>query len=364
MQYVIVGAGPAGVTAAETLRKTDPAGDVVLLGGEPEPPYSRMAIPYYLAGDIEEKGTHIRQTGGHYDDLGIRYVQGTVEGVSAADNRLTLKGGDTLAYDRLLVATGSSATYPPAPGFDRPAVHHCWTLEDARGIIGLAKPGAKVVMLGVGFVACIIMQALVKRGVELTVVAGPSGRMVRSMFDLTAGGMIRNWLESKGVRVVVGTRVAEIKDGPSVALDSGEWRLPFVGSRRRHDFLDRGAAYPEEGEMRWASWQEDRLVGLEAADEGFAVLVQRKCAGQQMRINYRTAKDGWIKVELVNQPSTPPKKVLPFDGFGLEGAETLTGDELSRVVQWNGSGDLSGLKEQEVSLRLHLYKAKIFSIAL
>ena len=222
MQYVIVGAGPAGVTAAETLRKTDPAGDVILLGGEPEPPYSRMAIPYYLAGDIEEKGTHIRQTGGHYDDLGIHYVRGTVASISAADGRLTLTDGAGMTYDRLLVATGSSATCPPASGFERPAVHHCWTLEDARGIIGLAKPGAKVVMLGVGFVACIIMQALVKRGVELTVVAGPSGRMVRSMFDLTAGGMIRNWLESKGVRVVVGSRVSEVKDGPAVALDSGE----------------------------------------------------------------------------------------------------------------------------------------------
>ena len=149
-----------------------------------------------------------------------------------------------------------------------------------------------------------------------------------------------------------------------VALGSGEWRLPFVGSRRHHDFLDRGTAYSEEGEMRWASWQEYRLGGLEAPDEGFAVLVERKCAGQQMRINYRTAKDGWIKVELVNPPSTSPKEVLPFDGFGLEGAETLTGDEFSRVVQWNGSGDLSGLKDKDVSLRLHLHKAKIFSIAL
>jgi len=58
MKYVIVGAGPAGVIAAETLRKLDPAGDVLLLGDEPEPPYARMAIPYYLAGDIAEKRHH------------------------------------------------------------------------------------------------------------------------------------------------------------------------------------------------------------------------------------------------------------------------------------------------------------------
>ena len=51
-------------------------------------------------------------------------------------------------------------------------------------------------------------------------------------------------------------------------------------------------------------------------------------------------------------------------GLGLEGAETLTGDEFARVVQWNGSGDLSGLKDKDVSLRLHLHKAKMYSTAL
>ena len=148
-----------------------------------------------------------------------------------------------------------------------------------------------------------------------------------------------------------------------VALDSGEWRLPFIGAQRRHDFKDRGAAYPEEGEMRWACWQEDRLAGLEAEDEGFVVLVQRKCAGRELRINYRTAKDGWLKVELIEQPHTPPREVEAFDGFGLDAAETLTGDELSRAVQWNGSGDLSSLKDRDVSVRIHMYKANIFSIA-
>ena len=149
-----------------------------------------------------------------------------------------------------------------------------------------------------------------------------------------------------------------------IALDSGEWRLPYVVHQRKHDFLDRGATYPEDGELRWASWQEDRLVGLEAPGEGFVVLVQRKCAGEEMRLNYCTERDGWIKVELVNPPVTPPKLVEAFDGFGLDEAETLTGDELSRIVHWKGKSDLSSLKDVEVSVRLHLYKAKVFSTAL
>ena len=125
----------------------------------------------------------------------------------------------------------------------------------------------------------------------------------------------------------------------------------------------RDSAYPEEGELRWATWQEDRLAGYEAEEDGFFIIVQRSCAGQQLKLNYRTAPDGWIKLELVEQPHTPPKPIDPFEGFGLEAAETLTGDELSRVVHWNGSSDLSSLKGREVSVRVHMHKAKIFSIS-
>ena len=60
MTYVIIGAGPAGVTAADTLRKADPGSEIVMIGAEPEPPDSRMAIPYVLTGIIAEEGTYLR----------------------------------------------------------------------------------------------------------------------------------------------------------------------------------------------------------------------------------------------------------------------------------------------------------------
>ncbi len=60
MRHVIIGAGPCGVVAAETLRKEDPDSTIILIGNEPIPPYSRMAIPYFLMKDIDEQGTHLR----------------------------------------------------------------------------------------------------------------------------------------------------------------------------------------------------------------------------------------------------------------------------------------------------------------
>ena len=66
---MIIGAGPAGVVAAETLRKCDPKADIAIIGDEPEPPYSRMAIPYLLVDNIEEPGTYLRDPNKHFKDL-------------------------------------------------------------------------------------------------------------------------------------------------------------------------------------------------------------------------------------------------------------------------------------------------------
>ena len=78
MQYLIIGAGPAGVNAAETLRKLDEEADIRILGDEHEPPYSRMAIPYLLMGNIEEQGTHLRDRADHFTALNIEVAQARV----------------------------------------------------------------------------------------------------------------------------------------------------------------------------------------------------------------------------------------------------------------------------------------------
>ena len=101
MTYVIVGAGPAGVVAAETLKEGDPSCDVLLIGGEPEPPYSRMAIPYYLIDDIEESGTYLRKSSDHFSNKGIEVRQNRVTGVDPSGHTVTLDNGESLTYDRL-----------------------------------------------------------------------------------------------------------------------------------------------------------------------------------------------------------------------------------------------------------------------
>jgi len=222
MHHVIVGAGPAGVVAAETLRRVDPDSTVTLICGEAGPPYARMAIPYVISGKIAEPGTHLRQTPDHFKTLGVTLRHGRVTTVDPAAGRLTLADGDSLAYDRLLIASGSSPARPPVAGLDQPGVYSCWTLDDMREICAAVRPGKRLVLLGAGFVACIIIPSLLERGADVTVVCGSSGRMVRSMMDETAGGMIMRWCRHRGVKVITSGRPKAIAADLTVTLESGE----------------------------------------------------------------------------------------------------------------------------------------------
>lgn len=226
MRHVIIGNGPAGVVAAETLRRADPASEILLAGCENEPPYSRMAIPYLLEGNIDEAGTYLRKRPDHYSSQRISTHEGRVVSVDTEARTLLFKDGSSTTYDRLLIASGSHPVRPPIPGIDRPQTQTCWTLEDAREIAALTKPGSRVLQLGAGFIGCIIMEALAARGVELTVVE-MGDRMVPRMMTPKAGNMIREWVESKGIRVRTSAGVERIDDGAgdaplSVKLSTGE----------------------------------------------------------------------------------------------------------------------------------------------
>ncbi|MDE2417712.1 MAG: NAD(P)/FAD-dependent oxidoreductase [Burkholderiales bacterium] len=221
--HLILGAGPAGVIAAETIRKHAPNDTITIVGDEPEPPYSRMAIPYLLIGNVDERGTYLRKGASHFADLKVNVVRARVQSVQAATKTVALDNGQSMGFDTLLVATGSHPVHPPIPGITAEGVHTCWTLEDARAIQALATKGARVLQLGAGFIGCIIMEALAARGVHLSVVE-MGDRMVPRMMGPTAGGMIRNWCEAKGVQVFTGTKVESITPGKplQVKLSNGK----------------------------------------------------------------------------------------------------------------------------------------------
>ena len=166
-------------------------------------------------------------------------------------------------------------------------------------------------------------------------------------------------------RAYEGGTYGQLYASPNLIAANGTWRLPFRGYQRRHDFLRRGStSYPEDGEFRWACWEPDRLAGIEAKDEGRVTLIERPCSGRELLLNFRTAPDGWIKAEIVQTIHTPPQPVDAHPGFSLAEAEPLSGDSISEAARWQGQTDLSALAGENVGLRFHLYKAKLFSVSI
>lgn len=258
MKHVIVGAGPAGVIAAETLRKLQPDAQVMLVGDEAEPPYSRMALPYYLIDRIDEAGTHLRHGQDHFQHQRIEIVRDRVAGIDSGSKILTLDKGGDLSYDKLLLATGSHPVRPPIEGMDLDGIHACWTLEDGRNIARKANKGSRVVLMGAGFIGCIVLEALAKRGVDLTVIE-MEDRMVPRMMNQTSGNLIKRWCQEQGVKVHTSTKVESIEKGGlmnggglRVNLDNGEILkadvvISATGVKSNIQFLDGSGIETDQG---------------------------------------------------------------------------------------------------------------------
>ncbi len=229
MHHVIVGAGPAGVIAAETIRKKSLHDTITIIGNEPYPAYSRMAIPYFLASEVREDGTYLRHAQDHFSKLEINVVNGTVTSVVPSKKSVALENGSSITYDRLLLATGASAIRPPISGMNSRRVHNCWTLADAHRLLNDVNADERVVLLGAGFIGCIVLQALISMQLQLTVVE-LADRMLARMMDDPGGRIIKTWCETKGVCIKTGCEAKSViekndtlemilADGTTIATD-------------------------------------------------------------------------------------------------------------------------------------------------
>ncbi len=276
-RHVILGAGPAGVIAAETIRKNAPDDDILLIGNEAHPPYARAALPHLLAGESGEAGLLLRKDPDCFVRQRIRLLRGRAEHVSSRTRTVKMADGSEVFFDRLLIATGARPSRPTIAGIDFPGVHACWTLDDARAITALVQPRTRIVLIGGGFIGCILMEALAARGAQLTVVERRD-RILPNMLCKSAGEMVQRWCTRRGVSVrtsaravAIGSRALHDAAPRTVRLSNGEQIavdlvVHATGTRPYIEFLKGSGIRCQQGVVVDASMQTN-VPGIYAAGD-------------------------------------------------------------------------------------------------
>lgn len=229
MRIVIVGNGPAALGAVEAIRERDDACEIIILAPEAVRAYTPCFLAKYVAGTIEIDELALKCDDFHDQHrVDLRCGQ-AVTAVLPEERAVVLEDGTTVAYDRLLLACGARPVIPAAPDLTGDGVCVFGTFTDAEAIRARVGDARSVVVLGSGFVAMEIAEALAETGAAVTVVAR-TDRILRRIFDAEVAAMVEDHMSRHGVRFAKGRELASVeRDGAgairAAVLSDGE-QLP------------------------------------------------------------------------------------------------------------------------------------------
>jgi 3-phenylpropionate/trans-cinnamate dioxygenase ferredoxin reductase subunit len=206
--FVIVGAGLAGATAAETLRGEGFTGRLLLLGEEAERPYERPPLSKtYLRGETDRDSLYLHPDGFYATHDIELHTSTPVRSIHPAARQLELASGERIGYERLLLATGAAPRRLPLPGADLDGIHYLRTRRDAELLAAAAAQAEHVVVVGTGWIGSETAASLRQLGREVTLL-GPDSAPLARVLGLEVAGVYRDRHADHGVRLLLGTRVA------------------------------------------------------------------------------------------------------------------------------------------------------------
>ena len=209
---VIVG---GGVTAARVVRAYREAGgdaSLTILSADEDPPYNRPPLSKgFLRGELEE-GDAFAESAAAYDELGVDLRLGTtVTGVDAEARTLALAGGGSVAFDRLVLASGSAPRPLGTPGERLPGVHTYRTLANARAVRGEAEGARRALVIGGGFIGMETTASLRRRGLEVTQV-DIGEALYASLRAPALSRSLERLYRERGVDLILGDSIAEFRE--------------------------------------------------------------------------------------------------------------------------------------------------------
>jgi len=223
-RVLIIGAGVAGVAAAEAVRGANPTAEIALISREPGLPYFRLNLTRYLAGEVEANELPLHPEN-WYQEQRIDLLCGREVSSLALDARsVELPDGDTQPFDALVVTVGAHPFVPPIPGSQREGVMAFRTSEDADQILAAAKQGAKIVCIGGGILGLETAGALARQGAGVSLLEG-HGWLLPRQLSQAAGETLERHVEHAGIKLHQRARTDEILGDErvrAVSLQSGE----------------------------------------------------------------------------------------------------------------------------------------------
>ena len=213
-KVLILGAGIAGLTAAEEARRQSPEVEITLISREKTLPYYRLNLTRFLAGEVAEEDLVIQHPD-WFDAQKIEYLAGEAQAIDRDARKVTLRDGKQLDYDKLILANGAHPFIPPIPGANREGVVVLRTLEHARKIIEKLQPGCRAVCVGGGLLGLETAWAMQQRGAEVTVLEGFDWLLPRQL-PPTAAALLHAHLEDRQMAIECGVQIKEFTGDEAV----------------------------------------------------------------------------------------------------------------------------------------------------
>ena len=222
--YLIVGNGIAGTTAAENIRKQDNEGGITIVTDEDMPFYYRIRLNEYVSGDMKEEELIARKDDWYQGHNITLKLNTRVSGAVPEEKILLTTGQERMGYDKLLLATGSHSFIPPIKGSDRKGVFALRSIQDARDIASWAGEVEEVVLIGGGLLGLEAGKALRRLGKKVMVVEF-FPRLLPRQLDVDGAGRLQKIMEGMGFSFRLGAKTEAIVgvDGvDGVQLEGGE----------------------------------------------------------------------------------------------------------------------------------------------
>jgi NAD(P)H-nitrite reductase large subunit len=284
--YVVIGNGPAGISAIETIRQHDLKTNIVLISAEDNIPYSRIMVPEYMVGEIHEGEIYTRDP-----DFYNRHSVETKLGCKVVDinfdrKEVKLDSGEVVPYEKVLIAAGSSSVKPRWINPDLAGVFTLWDKKDAEAIKDYMKQVKHAVIIGAGLIGLQSARALTDAGVKVTIVE-QQDRLMPTQLDYTASSMLQKAMESEGINIYLDTSVESIieEEGHVAGVRTktqtiqAEMVLVAIGVKTNIDFLQNSEINTNRGVLTNEK-METNIPGVYAAGD----LAETTClySGEQL----------------------------------------------------------------------------------